>query len=514
MSDDIAASAAKACCAAVVLFGIVSIITVLASLKSLGNDEQLIVHYLDGKVAYNGPSGAKVYSPFREKETRSALKLTSMQYARIRDELNGGVRIVEGAAKVWLGAYEETDGAQTKFVLKSDQFIRMVDKLSGVERIVTGPTSVVPGAWEHAPSGVEQAAFVNSDTAIILLNKVDGTTRLYKTPGLYFPKEYEEVLDTASLTRVLATETMVVRNAYGNYVVYNGSADGSNGKSFFLEPYEEIVEFEWSVFSENVPGELQSIGKEKFTRIDSRTRKSFFQYDMRTKDNVAMRIEGTIFWAVKDVGKLVNKTADPVSDVWYRGRNVLTQAVSQVNLQTFMNSFAHLTKNAYTAQVRDDFYAERGILVVSMEVTKYECIDQETADTLQAIIDQTTDKINALQAQKAENDVKAASLAAEIKLESEKTALIRTQSKNDILMAELEGEAAGTELATSASTFIAGLNESVPDESLRVELYKLHRELELDDLRTKAIASSKATTIFLTPEEISLDLSPHELQEL
>jgi len=508
MSDEVAQAACKVCCGGGVVFGIVFVITILANLKSLGANDQLVVHYLDGKVAYNGPKGTSVYNPFREKTMRKALILNHLQYARVKDMLNGGVRVVQGNAKIWLGPYEESEGVQMKIVLKSDQYIRMIDRLSGSERIVKGPGSVVPDKWEHMPEGTEQAGFVNADSAIVLMNKANGQTRLYTKPGLYYPEKYEVVIDSASLVRVLGTETMVVRNAYGNYNIKSGDGKGT---SFFLAPFEEVVEFSWSSFSEPAEGDRQSIAKEKFTRIDSRTRKAFFQYDVRTMDNVGMRIEGTIFWAVKDVSKLINKTDDPVSDVWYRGRNVLTQAVSQVSLQTFMTSFTPLIKSAYMAQAGDPFYEERGITVSSMDVTKYDCIDEETADTLQAIIEQTTDTINALQRQKAENEVKAAQLQAELRLESERTELIVQQSKNDILLAKLEGEAEGTELATSARTFIEGLNISMPDENARVELYKLFKDIEADDHRTKALASSKRTTIFMSPEEINLDLNPAEL---
>jgi len=80
-----------------------------------------------------------------------------------------------------------------------------------------------------------------------------------------------------------------------------------------------------------------------------------------------------------------------------------------------------------------------------MEVTKYECVDAETAATLQEIIQETTDRINRLQKQRSQNDVEFAKLQADIELEKQRTKLITTQAYNDRLAAEKQGEARGAE---------------------------------------------------------------------
>jgi len=161
-------------------------------------------------------------------------------------------------------------------------------------------------------------------------------------------------------------------------------------------------------------------------------------------------------------------------------------------------------------QAADGFYDDRGVQVQSMEVTQYNCVDEETAQTLQDIIKETTNRINRLQAQRSENDVQFARLQADIVLEEQRTQLIQTQSRNERLAAEKNGEAIGAELAKSATTFIDGLNTSLPDIDQRVGLYKLHKTLENQNEKTKSIASGRAT-LFLTPQDMNLQLNPNEL---
>jgi len=69
---------------------------------------------------------------------------------------------------------------------------------------------------------------------------------------------------------------------------------------------------------------------------------------------------------------------------------------------------------AFEAQATDGFYTERGVEILSMEVTRYEPMDLKTAEVLQEIIQETTNRINRLQQQNSENDVQAAKLASDI----------------------------------------------------------------------------------------------------
>merc|ERR1719301_16039 len=107
------------------------------------------------------------------------------------------------------------------------------------------------------------------------------------------------------------------------------------------------------------------------TKIDLRAQYAFFEYNVRTADNVELVLEGTIFWQVLDVPKMIAATGDPKGDVWYHCRSSLIQAVSRVTLEVFMVKFNEIVQNA--ANRDDQFYMDRGVCVHNLEVTRYAC---------------------------------------------------------------------------------------------------------------------------------------------
>merc|ERR1719183_563717 len=109
-----------------------------------------------------------------------------------------------------------------------------------------------------------------------------------------------------------------------------------------------------------------------------------------------------------------------------------------------MGSFNTLAKDAYKRDVADGFYTERGVSLLSMEVTRFEAVDEETKATLRTINEETTNQITLLKKQKGENAVAAAKMRSDIILEEEQTA------------AELSLERHKTELIT-----IRGQNELI-----------------------------------------------------
>merc|ERR1712066_1118852 len=90
------------------------------------------------------------------------------------------------------------------------------------------------------------------------------------------------------------------------------------------------------------------------TKIDLRAQYAFFEYAVRTSDNVELVLEGTIFWQVTNVPQMIHATGDPKGDVWYHARSALIQAVSQVTLEEFMASFNEIVTNATSSD--DKFY--------------------------------------------------------------------------------------------------------------------------------------------------------------
>jgi len=168
-----------------------------------------------------------------------------------------------------------------------------------------------------------------------------------------------------------------------------------------------------------------------------------------------------------------------------------------------MASFNTIVSRA--AATDSAFYEERGVKLHSLEVTSYECADAKTAGVLQAIIQETTNRINRMQKQKSDNEVEKEELAAKITLEKQRTALIDAKTANDKLQASVEGEAEGTRLAQSSLAFLSQLNASVAEPSERLHLLRFFSEQQTLTKQTEHLASGKAT-LFLTPQDVNLKL--------
>jgi len=479
---------------------LVGAIILFCSIHQLGPEDQVLIHYLDGKAVVNGP-GTKLLNPFRSKDERKATRLGPLEFALVENDLTGMPRHVEGPTMFFLEAYDILKDTKSKIVLEKDEYINLVEGETGKERVVKGPQAVVPTPTETFPKGKQQAVFLDTDSAALILDRTTGMQKLMLNQGVFFPGAYQEVVAVRPLIHVLPHEAVVEQDSKGLYTVHSGS------KSFFLPPYHQLVTMMWSSYADPIPADATSQPHKRanVTKIDMRARMMFFTYEVRTSDNVKLRLDGNIFWRVRDVKKMIDASSDPEGEVWQHARSALIQGVSKTTLSVFMARFNNITMEAFATQAADGFYAERGVEIISMEVTRYEPVDQKTAGVLQQIIQETTNRINRLQVQNSENDVLAAKLAADIQMEKQRTELIETQSKNQQLQARMQGESGGMKRARGVKAFIDGLNTSLPNVSKRVELYKLHEVLENNRANTENLASGKAT-LFLTPKDMNLKL--------
>jgi regulator of protease activity HflC (stomatin/prohibitin superfamily) len=522
---------------------IIVVITVLASIRDLEPNEQLLIKSPSGYQVKNGPWMGVLFS-FHEVQERKATLLEPEQYAIVKNYMSGVLKDVNGPQLFFLGPYDQIlrisrkvtlheheyavlkneitgvprheSGPQLlhpgiydkvvevkpKIVLQKDQYIQLVDEVTGDERVVRGPQTFVPKPLELAPKNTQRALFLDKDLAALVLDRSTGRQHLVTQGGAYAPGPYEEVVEQRPLIHLLPHEAITVRDAEGQLEVHKGT-DGAEGvgMSFFLPPYCQIEDLWWSDHSKLA----NAAEKVKVQKIDLRAHHIFFKYEVRTSDNVKLSLEGTIFWQITNVSRLISATPDPEGDVWHHARSSLIEAVSNATLAEFMQGFNRIVMESFQRDARVGFYVERGVELRSMELTRYDCTDIETAKILQEIIQETTNRINRLTAQQSENDVKASALAQDVKLERQRTELIRTRAENERLAAEMKGEAVGLEMARGAATFIGGLNHSVPSVDRRVELYRLHQELDSRNVDTKNLASGKAH-LFVTPSDLKLRL--------
>merc|ERR1719235_1621360 len=405
------------------------------------------------------------------------------------------------------GPYDEIIEVRNGIKLSKTQWVRIMNEATGRVIVQQGElvyflneTEVVLG--EEVNEGYD----VNEFQAVLVESSETGQKRLVRPAEgqknmLFIPEPYDTVLEIRQLVHVQPHEAVITIDEAGTYRFFQNAS----GTSFFLEPYDHLVTMRWS--TGNILDETET---EIITKIDTRSQNLYFDFEVRTSDNVRLQLEGVVRWKVDKVEQMIQGTRDPRGDVWHHSRHILLQAVSKIDLQDFMKNFNARVKAAFEQDRVNgtSFYSERGVLVESMEVTGYQCVDAKTADVLQEIIRETTNRINRMQKQESENDVARAKLEAEIRLEKKRTDLISTKASNDRLVSEMEGEASGLKLAKSAQTFLnalGGVNATLPDVASRLELYRLHQDLASKNDTTANLASGSAM-LFVTPEEVNLKL--------
>lgn len=458
-------------------------------------------------------------------EIRQATILKQQDYAVLKNTLSGAFRHVEGPLMLHLDAYDELVRVDQKVVLHKFKYIRLINELTGIERIVEGPRVLVPEVQEVSVAAdgtrsklhntmILDAVLVDSDHALLMLNQATGVQTLNDTAGMWIPRPYEHFVEMRNLVRVLANEAVIVRAYSGALTVYDGTKGGA-GTAFFLPPRSQIVSMSWTVYGEPAADGTSVVSKETVEKIDMRIQRTFYSYTVRTNDNVELMLIGAVFWRVENVTKMMLGTSDPSGDVWHHSRSSFMQAVSNVSFDRFMGTFNSLAKDAYARDIADGFYAERGVLLRSMEVTRFEAVDAETKATLKQINEETTKQITSLKRQEGENAVKAAKMRAdnslaqeqtqaELTLEAAKTNLIRTRESNNLLAKRAEAEAAAQPYAQHAKMFISELKNASVSVTNGLNLYKALQEAALHNKDTENMGKSGATML-LSSQDVGLN---------
>lgn len=541
----------------------------MASYVHLGPDDQVLLKRATGKYTVNGPWEGQLH-PFHTKEFRKAKLLDPLQYAIVADMQTAIHRVVEGPKLMFLGPHDEVKSTHQKIVLEVHEYIRLTDRLNGTERVLQGPATLVPRATE-IHSGPEKALFLNVGQAVVRRDKMTGVQTLMtgckggESSGLFVPAAMEEIVHVRDLIHVLPHQALVVRDVRGKMTVFSGkeeqndqnseckttSGGGKGGTAFFLEPHSKIVRMSWSVFPnpsevgprrnaaleeaeekerrleeerasavgrrlESIYVDVASTSKNEgprrtVTAIDMRTTKSFYQYEVRTSDNVRMLLEGTIFWQITDVDKMLEMTSDPEGDVWSKCRSFLIGEVGTVNLDRFMKEFNEVVQNAFSKYKQDVFFAKRGVTLISMELTNYRPVDEYTANTLQSIIRQTVQRINDLEKQNSENDVQKEKLDADLLLEGNRTELITAQADNAKLLAKTQGATKGEKSAESVNSYIAAMPielDTTIDASRklsRLDLFTQQKKMDSARRDTKTLSQGSAS-LYMAPKDMELRL--------
>ena len=223
-----------------------------------------------------------------------------------------------------------------------------------------------------------------------------GQLELITEPQLFIPNANQEIVKVSDRIRLEDHETVIIKDREGRYQFRRGN---DSERAFFLDPYSELVTLWWS------SGLYKDSRNLAITHIDTRPKFMWYEFEVRTQDNVELVIGITFFWQIVDVEAMVHATDDAPGDVCSHARSTIIQSVSKSTLEQFLAQFNHIVHDAVLGQ-EDDFYTERGVKLHAIEVRSVTCKDAETQRILQDIIQETTNRLNRIQKQESENEVK------------------------------------------------------------------------------------------------------------
>ena len=439
---------------------------------------------------------------------QEAIALKRTEYVRLIDSVSGSIRVEKGEQMLVptateapldkdVAASDDGSGKLTAINLKAFEYVKLLDSATGVLRVVRGEATVFLGPTEQLVDrkGKQSAVEIDVETAVAVRNKKTGALRLVTERGLYFPSAEDEIQSVQRLVKLADYECMIVSNESGELSFFYGddAKRGDKPRAFFIPPHHSPYTLTWS------RGRRRERRDLVIERIDTRPQFMSFEFNCRTSDNVELVLEGTFFWQVVDVETMVKVTGDTTGDMSSHARSRFIQLVSKVTLKEFMNRFNDLASQAHRND--DEFYANRGVKIHTLEVTAYRCQDASTAKILEQIIQETTNRMNRLSKQESENEIKLFAMKGEIDHETKRADLLRVLQDHKLLEARNEGEAE----AERVRAFLAATAEAVPDLGERVKLWGILRKHD-----ALAAVSSGPARLYFTPNDVNLSIETKE----
>lgn len=452
----------------------------------LKDDEQLLIETPTARRVANGP-GVVLTPPLATAKRRPALVLGPTEYVRLRDTTTGDARNIPGPARCFLGANEQLDERRQLTPLKRNQYMRLIDRRTGAIRVERGEQSVLVAPTEEVLEAPREGVNIDAMTAVLVRDTRSGGLELITAPQVFVPAAHQEIAEVRRRVLLENHEAAVVKGRDGSFTIHRGSdAD----RSFFLPPYCELVQFRWS------SGLAKDRRDLKITHLDLRPKFMWYEFEVRTQDNVELQIGLTFFWQIVDVARMVQATDDAPGDICSHARSDIIQAVSQVALERFLAAFNEVIGAAVLGDA-DPFYGERGATLHAVEVRSVTCKDPTTQRILQEIIQETTNRLNRLQQQESENEVRVRQIEGEIGAEELRGRLMEVRRAVEEEAARIAGGAEGERVRA----FLAGLGADLPADAKLAIFHTLRKHEAL-----KALSAGKAS-LFFTPDDVDLRIN-------
>merc|ERR1712188_57219 len=427
--------------------------------------------------------------------------LTREEYIGEHNTIEGSKRNEMGPALFKPGPFDECSQKKTALNLAKNEYVKIKDE-HGKLRVERGEARIVPQPLEevidgHINGGVKKAVNIDEHSAVMYRNEDVGTMELRTEHGLFIPGPYQEILEVQKKIILEKYERMVYKDMTGKFIYVSGDTDNRN---FFLPPFCEVVTQEWSTDLKKEHGTW-----EKVWRFDMRPSYMNYEFNCRTIDNVELVVDVSFYWQIIDVQSMIERTADAPGDICTHARSMIIQAVSNITLMEFLEKFNEVIRNGAgvgnaEGVVHDDFYENRGVELLSVEVLQFKCSNPDTDKTLQAIIKETAERLKKKENQKGENEVAISKLEGEIEQEKLNKELIEIKKSHLKTESRIEGEAEYHKVVA----FLGGVTGDGADEvkvpmGEAVGLYQMLRKLD----SVKALSASQST-LYVTPDDVNL----------
>src|SRR5690606_2465854 len=127
--------------------------------------------------------------------------------------------------------------------LKNNQYIRLIDKRTGVIRVEVGEQAIALNPYEEMHGSIREGINMDEHNAVLVRDTDTGQLSLITDPQVFFPAATQEVIEVRGRILLEDHETVVIKDKDGRYIFRQGRNDE---RSFFLDPYSEMVKFYWS----------------------------------------------------------------------------------------------------------------------------------------------------------------------------------------------------------------------------------------------------------------------------
>jgi regulator of protease activity HflC (stomatin/prohibitin superfamily) len=450
----------------------------------LKEDEQLLIESFTQRWVVNGP-GQFTVPPFTRVKKRKGITLGPTQYVRINNKVTGEIRNEIGPKLVFLGASDEVARELNAITLQANQYVKLIDTTSGSIRVERGEQTIYLSPTEEILEDRRDGVNIDEHTAVLLRDITNGQLDLVTDAQVFIPQPTQEIIEARRRILLEDHEVVVIRDRTGRYIFKKGTDED---RAFFLDAYSELVKFRWASGIHKEKRELHIV------RLDLRPKFMWYDFEVRTQDNVELMISITFFWQIMDVERMVRTTDDTTGDICAHARSAIIQAISRVTLERFLAEFNTIVAQAVL--INDPFYDERGVQIRAVEVRAVNCKEPETQRILQDIIRETTNRLNRLQKQDSENEIKLRSIQGDIEAEQTRGQLLEIQRQH----ARTEGLTTGEAEAERILAFINGLGDSLSAADKIAVFNTLRKREVLEKL------SEGSANLYFTPSDVELSI--------